>query len=318
MYNNFLSIENPNPLMPNMPFMMPPIGIAPWMMPGMPGLVPMINPGQMPTNYQDYILPRHSETIPCQSFLPTPPGIPVPTDPTPRMAAPSSVFHSLVVKKLLQYIEEKAKKDSVKVEIIDLVSDEEEEEEIDVVGSPRIENSLIDVISPQDSGRYSGESDAPQTDGEKPEEESMEDEFMEDMENEFIVVNSFKSPVVSFEKSLEEPSILDSDPPLISEATTVKQQKFSVGKQKRRKYSKFFFLFTTAQIEYLENMFSRNGTIKPKVVKCLADGNELAEKQIKKWLKHRRHMRYRTNVRERKRMENMSGSMMDIEELWRR
>ncbi|EGT54009.1 hypothetical protein CAEBREN_02077 [Caenorhabditis brenneri] len=304
MYNNFLSIENPNPLMPNMPFMMPPIGIAPWMMTGIPGQVPMMapmmNPGQMPTNYQDYIN-QNNATAYSQAYHGTlvhviddshiPPGIPVPSSSTSKKTIPHSVFHSLVVKKLLKYIEEKAKKDSVRVEIIDLVSDEEEEEEIDVVDSPRIENSLLDFTSPQDSGRYSGESDSPQTDGEESGEVSMEGEL--------IVVDCPRISSISMETSAEEPSTLDFNPPSTSEAPAVQQQKISVGKPKSRKYSKFFFLFTTAQIECLENMFSRNGTIKPNQVKHLAAGNELVEEQIKKWLKHRRNMRYKTNTSEK-------------------
>ncbi|EGT54012.1 hypothetical protein CAEBREN_12287 [Caenorhabditis brenneri] len=322
MYNNFLSIENPNPLFPSMPFMMPPMMIASWMMPGMPGQVPMMaptmDPGQMPTNYHDYITQDNAPPYP-QAYPDTlrqfhanpscPPGIPIPSSSPSKKTDSQSVFHSLVVKKLLKYIEEKTNKDYVKVEVIDLVSDEEEEEEIDVVDSPIIENSMMDVISPQDSGRYFGESDAPQTDEEEPE-VSMEDEL--------IVVDSPREPSISMETSAEEPSSLDFNPSSTSDVPTVKQQKFSVGKWKRRKYSEFFMLFTTAQIECLENMFSRNGTIKPKQVKHLAAGNELVEEQIKKWLKHRRNMRYKTNVRERKRMENMSGLMMGIEALRRK
>ncbi|CAL2039012.1 unnamed protein product [Caenorhabditis brenneri] len=146
---------------------------------------------------------------------------------------------------------------------------------------------MMDVTTPQDSGRYSGESDSPQTDGEEPGEVSMEGEL--------IVVDSARKLSILSEEVFDNLSILASNHPTTSEVPTLKQQKFSVGKQKRRKYSKFFFLFTTAQIEYLESMFSKNGTIAPKVVKCLADGNE-------------------TNVRDRKRMENMSGLMMDIED----
>ncbi|CAL2039011.1 unnamed protein product [Caenorhabditis brenneri] len=273
-----------------MSFMMPPMGIAPWMMPGMPGLVPMIAPmmnlDQTPTNYQDYITLGQ---VPANSHYP--PGIPVPSSSTSKKTISQSVFHSLV--------------DSVKVEIIDLVSDEEEEEEINVVDSPRFENSMMDVISPQDSGRYSGESDSLQTDKEKAEELSMEDEL--------IVVDSPRKPSISMETSVKEPSTFDFNSSSTSEVPTVKQQKFSVGKRKFRKYSKFQLLFTTAQVECLENMFSRNDTIKPKMVNLLADGNELVEEQIKKWLKHRRNMRYKANVRERKRMETVSESIMDFD-----